>query len=122
MSLESIMGELRGIKGYKSAGVMNFSGELLAQDSADANVTLDLAAATFNDIFRGAHEAAGKVGLQATTEMLLTTPNGIIVMLCSGADRSPHLHLITVLDAGGNHALTKMTMAKILPKLIKEVS
>ncbi len=122
MSLETIIGELRGIKGYKAAGLMDYTGELLVQDATDASVDLDLAAATFNDIFRGAHEAAGKVGLQATTEMLLSTPNGEIVMRCSGVNTEPHLHLITVLEHGGNTALTKMTMNKIVPKLVKELS
>jgi predicted regulator of Ras-like GTPase activity (Roadblock/LC7/MglB family) len=122
MSLETILGELRGINGYKCAGLMDFTGELLIQDSADASVDLEIASATFNDIFRGAHEAAGKVGLQATTEMLLNTPNGVIVMMCSGVNTDPHLHLITVLEKGGNHALTKMTMHKIIPKFLKELS
>lgn len=122
MSLETILGELRGINGYKSAGLMDFTGELLIQDSADSSIDLEVASATFNDIFRGAHEAAGKVGLQATTEMLLNTPNGVIVMMCSGVTTDPHIHLITVLEKGGNHALTKMTMHKILPKFLKELS
>lgn len=122
MSLERIIGELRGIKGYKGAGVMDFTGEMLYHDTTDQTMDLDLASATFNDIFRGAHEAAGKVGLQATTEMLLSTPNGEIVMQCSGVKTDPHIHLITVLEKGGNTALTKMTMAKLIPKLLKELS
>jgi len=122
MSLEKLIGELRGINGYKAAGLMDYTGELLVQDSADTSIDLDLASATFNDIFRGAHEAAGKVGLQATTEMLLNTPNGEIVMMCSGVKTDPHIHLIAVLEKGGNHALTKMTMKKLLPKFLKELS
>jgi len=122
MSLEKIIGELRGINGYKAAGLMDFTGELLIQDSSDNSIDLELASATFNDIFRSAHEAAGKVGLQATTEMLLDTPNGEIVMMCSGVTTDPHIHLITVLEKGGNHALTKMTMRKMIPKFLKELS
>jgi len=122
MNIEGILGELRGIKGYKCSGLMDFSGEMLVQDSVDSSIDLEVAATTFNDIFRGAHEAAGKVGLQATTEMLLQTPNGVILMLCSGVRSEPHLHLICVLEKGGNHALAKMTMAKLVPKFIRELS
>ena len=122
MSLETIIGELRGIKGYKAAGVMDYTGELLVHDTIDPQVDFEMASATFNDIFRGAHEAAGKVGLQATTEMLLSTPNGEIVMACSGVKSEPHIHLIAVLDHGGNTALTKMTIKKLIPKVLKELS
>jgi predicted regulator of Ras-like GTPase activity (Roadblock/LC7/MglB family) len=122
MNIETILGELRGIKGYKGSGIMDFTGELLSSDTTDDNMDFELASATFNDIFRGAHEAAGKVGLQATTEMILNTPNGIIIMLCSGIRSEPHLHLITVLEKDGNQALAKMTMNKLIPKFIKELS
>ena len=122
MNIETILGELRGIKGYKCSGLMDFTGEMLVQDSVDTSIDMDVAATTFNDIFRGAHEAAGKVGLQATTEMMLQTPNGVILMQCSGVRSEPHVHLICVLEKGGNHALAKMTMSKMVPKFIRELS
>ncbi len=122
MSIETILSELRGIKGYKSSGLMDFTGELLISDSADESTDLELASATFNDIFRGAHEASEKVGLEATTEMILNTPNGIIIILCSGVDSEPHLHLIAVLEKDGNQALAKMTMKKLMPKFVTELS
>ena len=122
MSIEKVLGELRGIKGYKGSGLMDFTGELLISDTTDDSIDFELASATFNDIFRGAHEAAGKVGLQSTTEMILNTPNGIIIMLCSGVRSEPHLHLIAVLDKDGNQALAKMTMNKLVPKFLKELS
>ncbi len=122
MSIETILSELRGIKGYKSSGLMDFTGELLISDSADESTDLELASATFNDIFRGAHEASEKVGLEATTEMILNTPNGIIIILCSGVDSEPHLHLISVLEKDGNQALAKMTMKKLMPKFVTELS
>ncbi|OQX30907.1 MAG: hypothetical protein B0D96_00935 [Candidatus Sedimenticola endophacoides] len=122
MSLESAINELKGIKGYRCAGIMDFTGEMLVSDSFDTSIDLNVAGATFNDIFRGAHEAAGKLGMQATEELIINTPNGVIVMMCSGAKREPHLHLITVLEKGGNHALAKMTMERLIPKLIAELS
>jgi len=122
MSIETILGELRGIKGYKGSGLMDFTGELLISDTTDDSIDFALASATFNDIFRGAHEASGKVGLQQTTEMVLSTPNGIIIMICSGVRAEPHLHLIAVLEKDGNQALAKMTMNKLVPKFLKELA
>lgn len=122
MSLESILAELKGVKGYRSAGIMDFTGEMLVSDSHDSQFDLGIAGATFNDIFRGAHEAAGKLGLQATEELVINTPNGVVVMICSGANRDPHVHIITVLEKGGNHALARMTMERMVPKIISELS
>jgi len=122
MSLESILAELKGVKGYRSAGIMDFTGEMLVSDSHDSQFDLGIAGATFNDIFRGAHEAAGKLGLQATEELVINTPNGVVVMICSGANRDPHVHIIAVLEKGGNHALARMTMERMVPKIISELS
>jgi len=122
MKLEEMLAELRSIKGYKCSGLLDFTGEMLVKDSVDPGIDLDVAAPTFNDTFRGAHEAAGKVGLQATTEMLLQTPNGVILMLCSGIRSDPHIHLICVLEKGGNHALAKIAMSKLVPEFVRELA
>jgi hypothetical protein len=54
--------------------------------------------------------------------MAITTPKGAIVMECSGAASTPHVHLIVILQEGGNQALTKMTVAKVLPQVVKELA
>ena len=121
MSLESLLSEMKSIKGYKAAGVMTFTGEMLASDSTDPNIDLDVVGATFNDIFRGAHEAAGKVGLKAAKETIIQTPNGTIVMACSGVDSPVHFHVITILDSDGNQALAKLSIDKLMPKILTEL-
>jgi len=121
MSLEKHLQELAGIKGYKASGIMNFTGEMLAANSRDDSIDFEVVGATFNDIFRSAHEAAGKVGLMAATETTITTPNGVIIMMCSGVNSRAHVHTITVLDKDGNAALTRMTMQKQLNGIVTEL-
>ncbi len=122
MSMEANLEELRSIKGYKAAALMNYTGEVLAADSIDEDVDLDNVGAVFNDIFRSSHEAAGKVGLQVCTELTMKTPNGLIIMACSGVDAPVHFHLIAILDKDGNQALAKMQLDKMIPKMMDELS
>ncbi len=122
MSMEATLEELRSIKGYKAAALMNYTGEVLAADSIDEDVDLDNVGAVFNDIFRSSHEAAGKVGLKVCTELTMKTPDGLIIMSCSGLDAAVHFHLIAILDKDGNQALAKMQLDKMIPKMLAELS
>jgi len=122
MALENFLEELKSIKGYKASAIMNFTGEILASDSNDPNIDLAIVGATFNDIFRSAHEASKKIGLEACRETSIETPKGIIVMECSGVDATVHFHLIGILSADGNQALIKMQFGKMIPHLMNELS
>ena len=121
MALETILEDLRSIKGYKASALMNFTGEILATDSVDAEIDLANVGAVFNDIFRSSHEAAGKVGLQVCTELTMKTPDGMVVMACSGVDAAVHFHLIAILTQDGNQALAKMQLDKMIPKIMDEL-
>lgn len=85
MALESYLQGLKEIKGYKASGIMNYTGEMLVSDTADTNIDLDIVGATFNDIFRSAHEASRKIGLDTCKETVINTPKGVIIMRCSGS-------------------------------------
>jgi CheY-like chemotaxis protein len=122
MALEKHLQALKEIKGYKAAGIMNFTGEMLVYDSVDPNVDLGLVGATFNDIFRSAHEASKKIGLDACKETVITTPKGIIVMRCSGVDSKAHFHVIAIMSHDGNQALMKMQMEKMVPVVMAEAA
>ncbi len=122
MAIDSLLSDLKGIKGYKASAIMNFTGEILASDSASGDIDLEVVGATFNDIFRAAHEAAGKVGLSAANEMVIITPNGIIIMLCTGVNSDFHLHLVTVMSKDGNQALAKLTLEKLGPAAMAELA
>jgi CheY-like chemotaxis protein/predicted regulator of Ras-like GTPase activity (Roadblock/LC7/MglB family) len=122
MSLDNFLNEFKSIKGYVASGVMDYTGELLAAHSTSDKVALEATGAVFNDIFRGAHEAAGKIGFKVCQKMVLTTPNGLIVMECSGVESAAHLHFIVILEEGGNQALVKVTLDKIVPQVVKAMS
>lgn len=121
MALETLLNPLKEIKGYKASGIMNFTGEMLVSDSTDKNIDLQIVGATFNDIFREAHEASKKIGLDACRETTINTPKGVIIMRCSGVDSKSHVHLIGILANDGNHALMKMQMEKLVPEIMSEI-
>ncbi|MBI5074581.1 MAG: response regulator [Nitrospirae bacterium] len=122
MALEKHLAGLKEVKGFKAAGIMNYTGEMLATESTDTNVDLDLVGATFNDIFRSAHEASKKIGLDACKETIISTPKGTVVMRCSGVDAKSHFHLIGVMAADGNQALMKMQIEKMVPAIMEELA
>lgn len=120
-TLENMFTSLRCIKGYKTAALMNFSGEILIADSLDTDYDLEQIGPIFNDVFRSAEEASERVGLNVCIEQVMKTPGCVVVMCCSGRGASIHFHLIALLDKDGNQALTKMQMAKLVPIILKEL-
>jgi predicted regulator of Ras-like GTPase activity (Roadblock/LC7/MglB family) len=122
MALESYLERFKKINGYKASAIMNFTGEILAQDSNDPNIDLGMVGATFNDIFRTAHEASDKIGLEACREAAISTPKGIIIMRCSGVKAKVHYHTIAIFSADGNQALAKMEMEKMIPLVMDELA
>lgn len=120
-ALENMFVSLRRIKGYQTAALMNFSGEILIADSVETDMELENIGPVFNDVFRTAEEAADKVGLGSCVELVLKTPDGLVVMSCSGSNSPVHFHLIALLDKNGNQALTKMQLAKLSPLIMKEL-
>ncbi len=121
MALENHIKALKEIKGFKAAGIMNYTGEVLAAESVDPSIDLALVGATFNDIFRSAHEACRAIGLDACKETVISTPKGIIVMRCSGVEAKVHYHLIAVMSFDGNQALMKMQMEKLVAPIMADL-
>ena len=122
MALEQHLQGLKEVKGFKAAGIMNFTGEMLASATDDTNIDLSLVGATFNDIFRAAHEASRKIGLDACKETVINTPKGVIIMRCSGTDAKVHFHLIGIMAQDGNQALMKMQIEKMVPLVMQELA
>lgn len=122
MALESYLQGLKEIKGYKAAGIMNYTGEMLVSDTTDTNIDLDIVGATFNDIFRSAHDASKKIGLDTCKETVINTPKGVIIMRCSGVEAKSHFHIIAILAADGNQALMKMQIEKIVAPVMEELA
>lgn len=122
MNLESYLNDFKDIKGYLASGIMDFTGDLLANHSASGAIDLNATGAVFNDILRSAHEASQKIGLEACKGLMITTPKGVVVMECSGTDATAHLHFIVVLERGGNQALARVTLDKIIPQVVATMS
>ncbi|MHB8799505.1 MAG: response regulator [Thermoanaerobaculia bacterium] len=122
MKLEALLEDLKGTKGYIASGILNYTGEVLAVHSVSDKVNLDSVAAVFNDVFRGAHEASAKIGLDATRFMTLQTPKGLVLMACSGTTAAAHVHMIAILEESGNQALARMTIDKLLPRAVEQLA
>lgn len=121
MALEQHLEALKEIKGYKASGIMTFTGEMLAHHSSDNTIDLNMVGAVFNDIFRAAHEASKKIGLDACRETSINTPKGTIIMRCSGTDAKVHFHTIGIMASDGNQALLKMQMEKLMPAMMQDL-
>jgi CheY-like chemotaxis protein/predicted regulator of Ras-like GTPase activity (Roadblock/LC7/MglB family) len=121
-AMEKHLEALKGVKGFKAAGVMDFTGDILFASTADPKIDLALVGASFNDIFRTAHDLSSSIGLEACNEMVLTTPKGSILMLCSGKNAKIHFHLIGIVATDGNAALMKMLLEKSVEPIMAELS
>ncbi|MBI5544666.1 MAG: hypothetical protein HY901_12310 [Deltaproteobacteria bacterium] len=122
VNLDLQLKELKDIKGYKASGIMSFTGELLAADSVDGSIDLNLVGATFNDIFRSSHEVCEKIGMQACTEEMIHTPKGYVLMRCSGKNARAHVHLICILTDDGNQALARLNIDRITKKVTEVIA
>jgi len=120
INLKCYIEELQNINGYKAFAVMSFTGEILESDSKDPNLDLNYLCAMFNDIFLSAHKVCKKVGFDETLETTIVTPRGIVLMRCSGTQTKTHIHVLAILEPGGNHALMKMEMERMIPALLAE--
>lgn len=120
--LGSLLVRLQKVKGYLASAVMTFQGELLASHSSDKSIDLHVVARIFNDIFRNAHEATDKIGLKACQETVINTSRGIIAMRCSGVDAMIHFHILVIVSVGGNLALAKMELEKMVPLILTELA
>jgi CheY-like chemotaxis protein/predicted regulator of Ras-like GTPase activity (Roadblock/LC7/MglB family) len=122
INLKAYIEELQNINGYKAFAVMNFTGEILESDSKDPNIDLNYLCAMFNDIFLSTHKVCEKTGFDETLETTIVTPRGIVLMRCSGTQSKTHIHVISILEPDGNHALMKMETERMMPALLAELA
>lgn len=116
------LARLQTVKGYKASAIMTFRGELLASHSSDSQIDLSVVGKVFNDIFKTAHEVSEKIGLNSCLETVINTPRGIIIMRCSGIEALIHFHLLVIIAADGNLALSKMELEKMTGPILAVLS
>lgn len=120
--LDTLLDDIKTIAGYKAAAILDSTGEVLISDASNLKGDLDMAVAVFNDIFVTGHKTVTQLSLGVVRNMQFMTSEGIILMECSGADERIHIHMFVILGAEGNHALTRMQMAKAIPKAVTELT
>lgn len=120
--LDTLLDDIKTIGGYKASAILDSTGEVLISDASNLKGDLDMAVAVFNDIFITGHKTVNKLSLGLVKNMQFMTSDGIVLMECSGADERIHLHMFVILGAEGNHALTRMQMAKAIPKAVHELT
>ncbi len=120
--LENFLNDIKEIGGYKASAILDSTGEVLVADSSNLKGDLNMAVAVFNDIFVTGHKTVSKLDLGGMKVMQFMTKEGIVLMECSGADERIHIHMFVIMGADGNHALARMQMAKIIPKVVAELS
>ena len=76
----------------------------------------------FNDIFLTANKVCEKAGFEETLETTIVTSRAIVLMRCSGTQSKRHIHVISILEPDGNHALMKMEMERMMPALLAELA
>jgi predicted regulator of Ras-like GTPase activity (Roadblock/LC7/MglB family) len=114
--------ELRAISGYKASAIIDHTGETLASDSIDPGIEIVYVSAMFIDLFRTASNVCEKTGLQMSREITITTSGEVVVMRSSDDDEKPQVHVIAILNTDGNLALMKMTMKRMIPKLVEDMA
>ena len=123
--LDNVLDRLKDIKGYMGSAVCDYKGEILVSDIATFDMSSDdyqIIMGTFNDIFRDAHKASRSLELGRTDEMTIETENSTMVTVCSGTESRAHIHLFAIFDKEGNASLGRMTLKKIIPEVLKQLT
>ncbi len=123
--LEHSLDKLKGIKGYLGSAIADYKGEILLSHTNDMNISKEdfaIIMGTINDIFRDAHTASASLDLGQNKEMTVETETASIITLCSGIDSKVHIHIFAIFDKDGNSALGRLTLKKILPKVVEEIA
>ena len=120
--LDDKLDALKKINGYKGAAISDYTGDILTSDTGSLKGDLALSAATFNDIFRSAHQASKDLDLGVTQTMQILTEEGIVMMACSGEASRVHIHVFVILEKDGNQALAKMALNKLVPEIVEEIA
>lgn len=111
------IGDLREIRGYKAAAVLNFDGEVAVFDSVDPTIHLNTIGATFNSLFWLSQDAFNRVGLKEFNELILSTPTGLVVIISSGKKSPRQFHLIGILADDGNQNLMRFKFGNLAQKM-----
>src|SRR4030095_7491081 len=113
--LESIIGRTEGSLGALIMGTDGIAVEkVLGEAGADAN--LDVAAAEFTSLVRGAQRAGNDTGLGGLRELVVSLEGAILIMRLLGRD----YFLVLAINPQGNLGRGRFELRKAELKLAKE--
>lgn len=121
-NLAQTLNELRTVKGFKAAAILTDTGEILESGAEDPDMDLAYVAAMFNDAFLTGAQTCQSVGLEDAFEVIFITRRTTVIMRSSGPRSSTPFRLMAVLETGGNQALMKMKIEKLLPAIEMELA
>ncbi len=116
------LNELKKIKGYKAAGIMNAKGEIEDSDTSDKHITLVEMHAVFHALFRFVKTINHKIGAGSTKELFCNASAGMILAAFTPSDFNTSVYAFAIFQSGSNRTLIKLTLDKIIYKIINPKS
>jgi len=112
------LNELKKIKGYIAAGIMNAKGDIEAGDTSDKRIELAEMSAIFYAIFRLVKTINHKVGTGGVKELFCNASAGMIIVAFTPSDFNNSAYAFAIFKSGSNRTLIKLTLDKIIYKII----
>ncbi len=116
---ESIFNEIKGLKGYRAVGLIQFNGEILASDAVDNQIDFNDLNHTFNDFFIALDEIHQRIGFTPIQESFSISDSGLIVILSAQLHSGDPIFIIAIFESGANRGMIKLTMKNITNQIRK---
>jgi len=112
------LNEFKKINGYKAAGIMNAKGEIEAGDTSDKQIVLAEMRTVFHALFRFVKTINHKIGAGGTKELFCKASEGMILVAFTPSDFYTSVYAFAIFQSGSNQTLIKLTLDKIIYKII----
>ncbi len=116
---ESIFDEIKGFKGYRAVGVIQFDGEILASDAVDNQINFNELTLTFNDLFIALDDIHQKIGFTPMQESFNISDSGVVVILSTQLHSGDPIFIIAIFESGANRGMIKLTMKNMANQIRK---
>ena len=112
------LNELRKIKGYRASGIMNAKGEIEAGDTSDEQILLAEMSTVLHALFRFVKTINHKISAGNTKELFCNASEGMILVAFTPSDFYTSVYAFAIFQSGSNRTLIKLTLDKIIYKII----
>ncbi len=121
-ALKDLISSLKKIEGYIAAGVLAPSGKLLAKNTVDRDLDLEIISSTFNRLFGQARKESKKIGFPPCRETIFDYSEKAVLMLCSSAEANIHFHLMAIMESCKQLEQVIVEMENFQNQIQKELS